>query len=200
MLEEMRRNVRDASLIVKNLFSQFDLHARGCVSGEQFLRVISCHGLLSADKVRKTRGPYWLVCQQRHAPQFVEKLRGMDFQFSLQIRELLWWDLKNVDKLRFHVLRHAWCRMDQVLDMERYGHVLVKAFTERVDGPGLEAAVVNYKKLHDQVTAVDWLKDYPARTELLQYAVSDVSFHTLANVWSLVTIQGSEGLTPYQAG
>ncbi len=52
MLEEMRRNVRDASLIVKNLFSQFDLHARGCVSGEQFLRVISCHGLLSADKVR----------------------------------------------------------------------------------------------------------------------------------------------------
>lgn len=55
MLEEMRRNVRDASLIVKNLFSQFDLHARGCVSGEQFLRVISCHGLLSADKVRKPR-------------------------------------------------------------------------------------------------------------------------------------------------
>lgn len=51
MIEEMRRNVRDASLIVKNLFNQFDLHTRGCVSGEQFLRVISCHGLLSADKV-----------------------------------------------------------------------------------------------------------------------------------------------------
>lgn len=51
MLEEMRRNVRDASLIVKNLFNQFDLHGRGCVSAEQFLRVVSCHGLLSADKV-----------------------------------------------------------------------------------------------------------------------------------------------------
>lgn len=50
-MEEMRRNVRDASLVVKNLFSQFDLHTRGCVSGEQFLRVISCHGLLTADKV-----------------------------------------------------------------------------------------------------------------------------------------------------
>lgn len=35
--------------------------------------------------------------------------------------------------------------------MERYGHVLVKAFTERVDGPGLEAIVVNYKALHKQV-------------------------------------------------
>lgn len=35
--------------------------------------------------------------------------------------------------------------------MERYGHVLVKAFTERVDGPGLEAVVVNYKELHNQV-------------------------------------------------
>lgn len=45
--------------------------------------------------------------------------------------------------------------MYQVLDMERYGHVLVKAFTERVDGPGLEAALVNYKKLHDQVNAVE---------------------------------------------
>lgn len=52
MLEEMRRKVRDASLIVKNLFNQFDLHTRGCVSGEQFLRAISCHGLLSADKVK----------------------------------------------------------------------------------------------------------------------------------------------------
>ncbi|CAM9953786.1 unnamed protein product [Pylaiella littoralis] len=93
MLEEMRRNVRDASLIVKNLFNQFDLHTRGCVSGEQFLRVISCHGLLSADKV--------------------------------------------------------------VLDMERYGHVLVKAFTERVDGPGLEAVVVNYKELHNQLMVQD---------------------------------------------
>ncbi|CAM9396924.1 unnamed protein product, partial [Ectocarpus fasciculatus] len=89
MLVEMRRKVRDASLIVKNLFNQFDLHTRGCVSGEQFLRAISCHGLLSADKV---------------------------------------------------------------LDMERYGHVLVKAFTERVDGPGLEAVVVNYKALHDQAS------------------------------------------------
>ncbi|CAM9198963.1 unnamed protein product [Ectocarpus sp. 8 AP-2014] len=89
MLEEMRRKVRDGSLIVKNLFNQFDLHTRGCVSGEQFLRAISCHGLLSADKV---------------------------------------------------------------LDMERYGHVLVKAFTERVDGPGLEAVVVNYKAVHDQAS------------------------------------------------
>ena len=52
MMQEMRRIVRDTSLIVKNLFSQFDLHARGCVSGEQFLRVVSCHALLSADKVR----------------------------------------------------------------------------------------------------------------------------------------------------
>lgn len=51
MLEEMRRTVRDASLIVKNLFNQFDLHGRGCISAEQFLRVVSCHGLLSADKV-----------------------------------------------------------------------------------------------------------------------------------------------------
>lgn len=42
-------------------------------------------------------------------------------------------------------------RPEQVLDMERYGHVLVKAFTDRVDGPGLEAVVVNYKELHDQV-------------------------------------------------
>ncbi|CAB1116756.1 unnamed protein product [Ectocarpus sp. CCAP 1310/34] len=50
VLEEMRRKVRDGSLIVKNLFNQFDLHTRGCVSGEQFLRAISCHGLLSADK------------------------------------------------------------------------------------------------------------------------------------------------------
>ncbi|CBJ31039.1 conserved unknown protein [Ectocarpus siliculosus] len=92
MLEEMRRKVRDGSLIVKNLFNQFDLHTRGCVTGEQFLRAISCHGLLSADKV---------------------------------------------------------------LDMERYGHVLVKAFTERVDGPGLEAVVVNYKTLHDQLMVQD---------------------------------------------
>lgn len=38
----------------------------------------------------------------------------------------------------------------QILNMERYGHVLVKAFTERVDGPGLEATVVNYKTLHDE--------------------------------------------------
>lgn len=51
MMEEMRRKVRDASLIVKNLFNQYDLHVRGCVSGEQFLRVISCHDFLSADKV-----------------------------------------------------------------------------------------------------------------------------------------------------
>lgn len=36
--------------------------------------------------------------------------------------------------------------------MERYGHVLVKAFTERVEGPGLEAVVVNYKALHDQAS------------------------------------------------
>lgn len=36
--------------------------------------------------------------------------------------------------------------------MERYGYVLVKAFTERVDGPGLEAVVVNYKTLHDQAS------------------------------------------------
>ncbi|CAM9943648.1 unnamed protein product [Scytosiphon promiscuus] len=92
MLEEMRRNVRDSSLVVKNLFNQFDLHTRGCVSGEQFLRVISCHGLLSADKV---------------------------------------------------------------LNMDRYGHVLVKAFTERVDGPGLEATVVCYKELHDQLMVQD---------------------------------------------
>lgn len=54
MLEEMQRNVRDTSLVVKNLFNQYDLHARGCVSGEQFLRVVSCQGLLSADKV-----PWW---------------------------------------------------------------------------------------------------------------------------------------------
>eukprot|EP00903_Cladosiphon_okamuranus_P012495 g11700.t1 len=93
MLEEMRRNVRDTSLIVKNLFNQFDLHGRGCVSAEQFLRVISCHGLLSANKV---------------------------------------------------------------LDMERYGHVLVKAFTESVDGPGLEAIVVNYKELHKQLMTQDF--------------------------------------------
>lgn len=39
----------------------------------------------------------------------------------------------------------------QVLEMERYGHVLVKAFTVRNDGPGLEASVVNYKALHHQV-------------------------------------------------
>lgn len=51
MIADMRRNVRDASLVVKTLFNQFDLHAKGCVSGEQFLRVVSCHGLLSADKV-----------------------------------------------------------------------------------------------------------------------------------------------------
>lgn len=56
---------------------------------------------------------------------------------------------------RLHILPCAWCQMYQVLDMERYGHVLVKAFTERVDGPGLEAALVNYKKLHDQVNAVE---------------------------------------------
>ena len=41
--------------------------------------------------------------------------------------------------------------LNQVLNMEKYGHVLVKAFTERVDGPGLEAVMVNYKALHDQV-------------------------------------------------
>lgn len=51
MLDEMRRNVRDASLVVKNLFNQYDPHSKGCVSGEQFLRVVSCHGLLGADKV-----------------------------------------------------------------------------------------------------------------------------------------------------
>lgn len=48
--------------------------------------------------------------------------------------------------------------------MEKYGHVLVKAFTERVDGPGLEAVMVNYKALHDQViflvtTAVSCLNE-----------------------------------------
>lgn len=52
MVAEMGRKARDASLVVKSLFSHFDRHARGCVSGEQFLRVISCHGLLSAEKVR----------------------------------------------------------------------------------------------------------------------------------------------------
>lgn len=45
--------------------------------------------------------------------------------------------------------------------MERYGHVLVKAFTERMDGPGLEAAVVNYKELHDQVCV--WVGSWPKR-------------------------------------
>lgn len=59
MLEDMRRHVRDASLVVKNIFNQFDLHAKGCVSGEQFLRVVSCHGLLSAKKVR--RAPFFFV-------------------------------------------------------------------------------------------------------------------------------------------
>lgn len=37
--------------------------------------------------------------------------------------------------------------------MERYGHVLVKAFTERADGPGLEAVLVNYKALHHQASS-----------------------------------------------
>lgn len=37
--------------------------------------------------------------------------------------------------------------------MEKYGHVLVKAFAERVDGPGLEAVVVNYKALHQQASS-----------------------------------------------
>lgn len=50
MLEDMRRTVRDASLVVKNLFNQYDHHANGCITGEQFLRVINCHALLSADK------------------------------------------------------------------------------------------------------------------------------------------------------
>lgn len=44
--------------------------------------------------------------------------------------------------------------------MERYGHVLVKAFTERVDGPGLEAIVINYKALHDQAKATLNLADF----------------------------------------
>lgn len=57
MIADMRRNVRDSSLVVKNLFSQYDLHAKGCVSGEQFLRVISCHQLLGADKVGSTHTP-----------------------------------------------------------------------------------------------------------------------------------------------
>lgn len=35
--------------------------------------------------------------------------------------------------------------------MEAYGHILVKAFTQRADGPGLEAVLVSYKALHDQV-------------------------------------------------
>lgn len=55
MVAEMRRCVRDASLVVKNLFSQYDHHARGCVSGEQFLRVVSSHKLLSADKVKSLK-------------------------------------------------------------------------------------------------------------------------------------------------
>lgn len=38
----------------------------------------------------------------------------------------------------------------QILHMEKYGHVLVKAFTTHADGPGLEAALVNYKALDDQ--------------------------------------------------
>lgn len=41
--------------------------------------------------------------------------------------------------------------------MDRYGHVLVKAFTERSDGPGLEATVVNYKELHNQVSGTFYL-------------------------------------------
>ena len=41
--------------------------------------------------------------------------------------------------------------VSQVLDAERYGHVLVKAFTQRAAGPGLEAVLVNYRALHDQV-------------------------------------------------
>lgn len=35
--------------------------------------------------------------------------------------------------------------------MENNGHILVKAFTQRADGPGLEAVLVSYKALHDQV-------------------------------------------------
>ncbi|CAN0405098.1 unnamed protein product [Ascophyllum nodosum] len=92
MLEEMRRKARDAGLVVKNLFSEFDDHASGYVSGEQFLCVIGTHGLLGAGKV---------------------------------------------------------------LDAERYGHVLVKAFTQRAAGPGLEAVLVNYRALHDQIMSVD---------------------------------------------
>lgn len=81
MLEEMRRNVRDASLIVKNLFNQFDLHGRGCISAEQFLRVVSCHGLLSADKVRaqKCHGSSGLS-QQNSLPErifAIEKLQQL---------------------------------------------------------------------------------------------------------------------------
>lgn len=77
MLEEMRRNVRDASLVVKNLFNQFDLHGRGCVSAEQFLRVISCHGLLSADKVLAQIIVEWSVQQNclRKLVVVIEKLR-----------------------------------------------------------------------------------------------------------------------------
>ena len=55
MLEEMRRKARDAGLVVKNLFSEFDDHASGYVSGEQFLCVIGTHGLLGAGKVKPTR-------------------------------------------------------------------------------------------------------------------------------------------------
>lgn len=38
--------------------------------------------------------------------------------------------------------------------MKKHGHVLVKAFTERVDGSGLEAVLVNYKALHHQASLV----------------------------------------------
>lgn len=37
------------------------------------------------------------------------------------------------------------------MNMENNGHILVKAFTQRADGPGLEAVLVSYKALHDQV-------------------------------------------------
>lgn len=63
MMEEMRRNVKNARLVVKNLFNQYDLHTTGCVSGEQFLRVVSCHGLLSADKVSQaSMSTVWNPC------------------------------------------------------------------------------------------------------------------------------------------
>lgn len=36
--------------------------------------------------------------------------------------------------------------------MEKYGHVLVKAFAESMDGSSLEAVMVNYKALHHQAS------------------------------------------------